>query len=78
MTRDIIETDVDNMLEPELKTTMIRILAGLEKKHERHQRDTTEIKELKSYQAKMKNAINEQDLKQTGSNCYKDRRSKRT
>lgn len=31
MTRDIIETDVDNMLEPELKTTIIRILAGLEK-----------------------------------------------
>jgi len=58
--RDLIETDLNKMPEPEFKTTIIRILAGLDKSIE-HTREslTTEIKDLKTSQAKIKNAITE-------------------
>ena len=34
MARDLIKTDISNMPDPEFKTTIIRILAGLEKSTE--------------------------------------------
>jgi len=48
------------MPDPEFKTTILRILAGLEKSIE-DTRDslTTEIKDLKTSQAKIKNARTE-------------------
>lgn len=48
------------MPDPELKTKIIRILAGLEKSTEYIRESlTTEIKDLKTNQAKIKNAITE-------------------
>lgn len=60
MARDLINyTDISNMSDPEFKAIIIKILAGLEKSigdiREMH---IIEIKELKTNQAKMKNAIN--------------------
>lgn len=58
--RDLINTDIHKMSELEFKTTITRILTGVEKKPRRHQRiPFSEIKELKSSQAKIKNAITE-------------------
>ena len=56
--RHLIETDISNMPHPEFKATIIRTLTGHEKSTEVI-RDTltTEIKKLKTNQAKMKNAI---------------------
>ena len=58
MARDLIKTDIRNMLEPEFKTTIIRILATTEKSIEEI-RETlnTEIKDLKTSQVKIKTAI---------------------
>ena len=56
--RDLIETDISNMPEPEFKTTILRILARLEKSTEDTRESlTAEIKDLKSSQAEIKNAI---------------------
>ena len=58
--RDLINTNTSKMSELKSKTTIIRILAGLEKSIEDTRESlTTEIKELKSSQAKIKNAITE-------------------
>ena len=47
--RDLIETDISNMPEPEFKTTIIRILAGFEKSIEDTRESlATEIKGLKT------------------------------
>ena len=58
--RDPIETDISNMPDPELKTTILSILDGLEKSIE----DTreflnAEIKDRRINQAELKNAITE-------------------
>ena len=59
--RDLIQTDKSNMFDPELTTTIRRILAGLEKCVENMREFlTTEIKDLKTSQVKIKkNAITE-------------------
>ena len=58
MARDLIKTDIRNMLEPEFKTTIIRILASLEKSMENTRESLpTEIKDLLTSQAEIKNAI---------------------
>jgi len=56
--RDLVETDINNMLDLDLKATIIRIPPGLEKSIE-DIRDTltTEIKQFKINQAEMKNVI---------------------
>ena len=55
--RDLINTDMNKMSELEFKT-IIRILTGLEKSIENtREYFTTEIKELKSSQFEIKNAI---------------------
>ena len=55
MARDLIETDVSNMPDPELKATIIRILTGPEISLE-DLRDTltAEMKKIKTNQAEMK------------------------
>ena len=59
-TRDLINKDTSQMTEPEFKTIIISILAGLEKSIEDTRESlTTQIKELKTSQAKIKNAITE-------------------
>ena len=58
--RDLINEDVSKMSKLEFKTTMIKILAGLEKSiKDTREPLTEEIKELKSNQTKTKNAITE-------------------
>ena len=58
MARELIETDISNMPDPEFKRTIIRILAGLEKSIEDTGKSlTTEIKALKTSQAEVKNTI---------------------
>jgi len=60
MARDLRKTDVSSMPDGEFKATIIRILAGLEKRMERIRETlTTEIKEFKKHQSEMKNAITE-------------------
>ena len=60
MARDLIETDISTTPDPEFKTTIIRILAGLEKSTEDIRESlTVEIKDKKTSQAKIKNAITE-------------------
>ena len=57
MDRDLSETDKSNVPDGEFKTTIIRILTGLEKRMEGISDTlTTEIKELKNNQSGMKNA----------------------
>ena len=52
MGRDLIETDISNMSEPEYKATIMSILAGLEKSIEETRENlTTDIKELKTSKA---------------------------
>ena len=55
---ELIKIDISNMLETEFKTTIIRILAELEKSI-KETRDTliTEIKDLKTNQATIKNPV---------------------
>ena len=58
MARDIIKRDISNMTDPEFKARIIRTLAGLEKTIEdMGESPTTEMKDLKTNQAEMKNAI---------------------
>ena len=58
MVRDLINTDISKMSDPEFKTIIIRILAGLEKSIEDTRESLTEeIKEQKTSQSKVKNAI---------------------
>lgn len=60
MARDLIETDINNMSDPEFKAIIIRIIGGLEKSIEGTREFlSTEIKDLKTSQAKMKIAITE-------------------
>ena len=60
MARGLNETDISNMLVPEFKVTIIRILAGLEKSMKDIRKTLNiEIKELENNQAEMKNAITE-------------------
>ena len=56
--RDLIETDISNMPDPEFKATITRILAVLEKITEDTRESlTTEVKCLKTSHTEMKNAI---------------------
>ena len=56
--RNQIKTDISNMPDPEFKTTTIRILAGLEKSMEETREFlTTKVKDLKTSEAEIKNAI---------------------
>jgi len=58
MARDLFNTDTSKMSEPEFKSTIIWLLAGLEKSIEdTRETHTAEIKDLKTGQAKIKNAI---------------------
>ena len=60
MARDLINTDISKRSEIQFKTTIIRILAWVEKSIEDIRESlSAEIKELKSSQAKIKNAITE-------------------
>ena len=53
--KDLIETDMRNMPDPEFKTTIIRMLAGLEKSIEDTKESlTAKIKDLKTLQAETK------------------------
>ena len=53
--RDPIKTDMSSMPNPELKATIIKILARLEKSiDDTRESLTTEIKDLKTIQAKWK------------------------
>lgn len=55
-----LETDLSKMPEPEFKTTIVRILAGLDKSiNNTRESLTTEIKNLKTSLVKIKNAITE-------------------
>ena len=55
MARDLRETDISNIPDGEFKATIIRILTGVEKKIEDISKTlTTEIKDLKKNQSKMK------------------------
>ena len=56
--RDLINTDIIKMSQLEFKATIIRILTGVEKSIEDTRESfSAEIKELKSSQAEIKNAI---------------------
>ena len=58
MARGLIKMVMKNTPDSEFKATIIRILAGLEKSMEDNRQSlTTEIKEFKTTQAEMKNAI---------------------
>ena len=58
MARDLIKAVISNMLDPEFKATIIRTLAGLEKSIEDNKESLTAgMNDLKTSQAKMKNAI---------------------
>ena len=60
MARDLIKTDRSNMSEPEFKTTTIMILVGVEKSIEDTRKYlNVEIKDPKTSQDKIKNAITE-------------------
>ena len=60
MPKDLIETDISNMPDPQFKTTIIRILPGIEKSIKDSRKSLiTEIKDLKTNQAKIKNGITE-------------------
>ena len=60
MARDISQTGISNMPDGEFKATIIRILTEIGKRMEDFRKIlTTEIKELKKNQSKMKNAIKE-------------------
>lgn len=69
--RDLINADISNMTELEFRMTILKVLAGLEKKMEENREAVSkeikdlsgEIKELKSNQAEIKKAINEVQLK---------------
>ena len=60
MAREQFRTDINNMPDPEFKTTIIRILAGLHKSIEdtRELLTTLEIGDLKTSEAKMKKKCN--------------------
>ena len=56
MAREQFRTDINNMPDPEFKTTIIRILAGLEKSIEDIRESlTAKIEELKTSHAKINN-----------------------
>ena len=58
MARDLIKTDKSNMPEQEFKTIIIRIRARLEKTiGDTRESLTTEIRDLKTSEAEIKNAI---------------------
>ena len=58
MAKDLINTDISKMSELELKTTIVKIVAGLEKSIEDiREYPTTDIEKLKSSQIEIKNAI---------------------
>ena len=60
MVKDLVNADISKMSELEFKTTTVRILAGLGNSIEDTRESlSAEIKELKSSQAKIKNAITE-------------------
>ena len=62
---DLINTDINKMPKQEFKTTVIRILAGLQKSVEDTRESlTTEIQEVKTSQAKIKYAISEMQNQQ--------------
>ena len=54
--RDLINTDTSKMSEPEIRITIIRILAGIENELESL---SVEIKEVKASQDETENAITE-------------------
>ena len=57
--RDVTETDISNMTDPEFETTSTRILVSLEKSMEDIKESlTAEIKDLKSSQAEIKKCNN--------------------
>ena len=59
MCRDLINTDTRKISQPEFKTVIIRIIAGLEKSiGDTRKSLKAEIKELKTSQAEIRNAIN--------------------
>ena len=58
MARELIKTGISNMSEPEFKTMIIKILAGIEKSMEDIKESlTAEIKDLRTSQVEVKNAI---------------------
>ena len=58
--RDLGKTDISSMPDGEFKATIIRILAGLEKRMETFREALgTQIKELRNNQPEMKNATTE-------------------
>ena len=60
MSRDLIKTNVNKIPELEFKTTVLRILAGLEKSIENTREFlSAEIKELKTSEVKVKNVVTE-------------------
>ena len=58
--RDLLKIDISNISEQEFRSIVIRLLAGFEKSIE-DTRETlpAEIKDLKTSQAKIKNAVTE-------------------
>ena len=72
----LLKTDKSNISEQEFRTTVIKILAGLERSIE-DTRETlaAEIKDLKTSQAEILKCYN-QDAKLIGCNDCKDRRSR--
>ena len=76
MSRDLINTDSRKISEPEYKTITIRILAGIHKSIEDSRESfTSEIKELKTSQAKIKATIN-RDAEPNGCNDKEDGQSR--
>ena len=70
--KDLTNTDISKMFEQELKTTIIKILAGFEKNIEDTRESfIVEIKELNTSQAEIKNAYN-QDENPTGCHDTED------
>lgn len=61
--RDLIETDISNMPEPEFKTKILKMLVGFEKNTEDTRESlTTELKHQKTSQAKEKKKNNNNKL----------------
>ena len=74
MARDLINANISKTSELEFKTTVIRILSGLEKSTEDMREClTTEIKELESSQAEIKNAITEMQSQTEAIKMRKDK-----
>ena len=57
-TRDLINTNINKMSDLEFRTTIIKVLLGVEKSTEDTREScSAEVKEIKSSQVKIKNAI---------------------